>query len=600
MTDSYPKEYDQNMAWRKKILVKAAKDPMFRQKCRKLFFEDPLFAFNAFFFTYDPRKRPFHMQPFCTYECQNELIYGLIGSINSGKDILIEKSRDMGVSWITVLVFLWFWLNPSGGADFLVGSRKEEYVDKKGDMATLFQKIRYALYRLPKWLRPEGFNKDKHDRYMILTNPQTGASIRGESNNAYFASGGRFAGILFDEFAKWESTDESAWTSAGDASPSRIPVSTPAGAGGKYYELVTDESIKKIRLHWTLHPEKALGLYCEWPKEEHEDPKLRSWWYDEQCERRTDLEIAQELDIDYLGAGNPVFDGKAGKNLKWYRANAKEGIEWIYVDPDTGELKARANSPSNLDGYLVIYAHPNKELSYTVGVDVAEGKLGGDWSVIKVLCREDKGVVASMFSHVDERRLAIVVKAISDYYSHELRIPWTGIEANLGPGLSTFDKAVELDVRNLFMMPNYDTTRQTVSYSKGWRTTASSKKILIGGIKEVLNERMGYVNLRCVGELGTYVRDKNGKPGAKAGCFDDEVIAYGICLQLDAMCPTEGTYKPPVKIREDGLEDNLFDLEAHKIEDEPTALHEICLRQAIKKHSERLKPNDKEFYGDVI
>lgn len=601
MKDGYPKDYDANMAWRKKILAKAAKDALFREKCKRLFFDDPLFAFNAFFFTYDPRKRPLHMQPFCTYDYQNEAILGLVDAINTGEDFLLEKSRDMGASWLTVLVFLWFWLNPSGGADFLVGSRKEEYVDKKGDMATLFEKIRYTLYRLPIWLRPEGFNREKNDRYMILTNPKTGASIRGESNNQFFASGGRFAAILFDEFAKWESTDESAWTSAGDASPCRLPISTPAGASGKYYDLAHGD-VKKIRLHWTLHPEKALGICCEWPKEDHEETKLRSIWYDEQCERRTQLEIDQELDINYLGAGNPVFDGKAGKSLAWYRAKGREPREWFRIDPDTGELTQAGNIPRYPEGYLAVYWLPDKRLSYTIGVDVAEGKVTGDLSIVKVYCRETNDVVATYFAHIDERRLAFVVKEIGAFFGSGSRNPWIGIEVN-GPGLSTFDKCVELDVPNLFMMPNYDTTKNAVTYQKGWKTGPSSRKMLIGGIKEFLNDRQGHVDLRCVGELGTFCYNKNGRPEAKAGCHDDEVIAFGICIQVDLMAPQEGTYKEAIKIRSDGLPETVvgegFDLEALKVEDEPKSLQERCLRQAIQRHSERLKPNDKDFYAEV-
>ncbi len=118
----YPKEHRENLEWRYKILLKAKEDREYRIAVRELFFRDPLFAFNAFFYTFDPRKRPFHHQPFCTYEFQDETILALVKQINAGEDIVLEKSRDMGCSWMIILVFLWFWLNPSGGADFLLGS----------------------------------------------------------------------------------------------------------------------------------------------------------------------------------------------------------------------------------------------------------------------------------------------------------------------------------------------------------------------------------------------------------------------------------------------------------------------------------------------
>ena len=147
---TYPKDYHKNLAWRRNLLLKAQHDLVFREKVRELFFRDILFAFNAFFFTLDVRRRPEHHQPFCTYPFQDKTILEIVKAIHEGHDLPIEKSRDMGASWMVILVFLWYWLNPNGGVDFLLGSRIEDYVDKKGDMRTLFQKVRYAFYKLPK------------------------------------------------------------------------------------------------------------------------------------------------------------------------------------------------------------------------------------------------------------------------------------------------------------------------------------------------------------------------------------------------------------------------------------------------------------------
>src|SRR5574343_850680 len=310
----YPKEYRANLAWRAQILQRAGKDAQFRSEIRELFFRDPIFAFNAFFYTLDVRKRPDHNQPFATYPYQDEEILRLLTCIKEGRDHVIEKSRDMGASWIVILCILWCWLNPTGGGDFLLGSRIEDYVDKKGDMRTLLEKARYALYKLPSWLRPKGFSSKEHDNFMRLLNPETRASITGASNNANFSTGGRYAAILFDEFGKWESTDTAAWTAAGDATPCRIAVSTPFGATGQYYSLVTNPAVSKSCLHWTLHPEKASEAYCLFPRDDSkasERDLIRSPWYDKECDRRSPEEIAQELDIAYLGSGNPVFTGKA-------------------------------------------------------------------------------------------------------------------------------------------------------------------------------------------------------------------------------------------------------------------------------------------------
>ena len=75
--------------------------------------------------------------------------------------------------WIVVTIFLWFWLFKGPGNDFLIGSRKEEYVDKHGVMSALFPKMRYQLSRLPGWMLPIGFDRKKHDNY----NPYVGSML---------------------------------------------------------------------------------------------------------------------------------------------------------------------------------------------------------------------------------------------------------------------------------------------------------------------------------------------------------------------------------------------------------------------------------------
>lgn len=601
----FPKDYRTNMEWRTRLLHRCAKDPLFREKTRELFFRDPLFAFNAFFFTYDPRKRPYHQQPFCTYGYQDEAILSLVAAINNGEDLGIEKSRDMGATWLVIGTFVWFWLNPSGGADFLCGSRIEDYVDKKGDMRTLLEKARYIIYRLPHWLRPRGFKKNKHDNFMRLQNPETQASITGESNNANFSTGGRYAGILFDEFAKWEGTDKSAWTAAGDASPCRLAISTPFGAGGQYYELMTDGKTKKIVLHWTLHPEKRVGLYCMWPppnaldkialKDDWEpEVMLRSIWYDKQCERRTPTEIAQELDIDYLGAGNPVFEGRAAQALKYYRNLRVEAQSWLQVP--SGEPVPK---PRDTEGYLTVYRACNKGNTYIVAADVAEGKIDGDYSVVKVYNRETKDIDATFYSKIDEVSLADVIEKVAWLYSNEeaKEYPWVAVEAN-GPGLATFDRLLEKEVPNLFMMPKYETTQNAVTYRKGWITSGSSKKMIVAGIKEYLLNREGFIDPRCVGELGTFVRDKNGKAAAKAGCYDDEVMCFGICLQVDEIAPWVGKkerkapHVPSIESAQIAIatrEPSLWK--------EPS-IEEQCLAQSLARQVEHRRFRQ-EFYEDM-
>ena len=587
----FPKDYRENLEWRRGILRRAKRDVSYRAKVKELFHRDVLFAFNAFFLTLDVRRRPEHDQPFCTYPYQDFVILDLVKHINEGKDIPIEKSRDMGASWMIILIFLWFWLDSTGGADFLVGSRIEDYVDKKGDMRTLIEKARYALKRLPYWLKPKGFQVKHHDNFMKLQNPETGASITGESNNPNFSTGGRYLAILFDEFAKWKDTDESAWTASGDATPCRIPNSTPFGAAGKYYDLIHEAS-NKLRLHWSLHPRKAKGAYCRYPRtseeEEYETPEelerlIRSPWYDAECARRRPTEIAQELDIDYIGAGNPAFEGKAGKRVATLLRRPRTPETWYNIDLGAMELK-EVNEPRDKEDFLVVYRKPDPKTTYTFGVDVVEGVEGGDYAVIKVVNRITKDVDASYYSRIDEVQLARIITITAKFYT-TFEAPWVGIET-IGPGLATFDFCAELfDVDNLFMSPNYDSAKESVSWKKGFRTTSSSRNRLISGVTDWLIDGSGWADARCCREFTTFVRNKSGKPEAKSGANDDEVLAFGIAIQVDLLAP-EDKWEKKKETREDGLPTNIFELETLATKGEPTTLEERCLASLLAKRSD--------------
>ena len=69
---------------------------------------DIIFWINNFCWTKDPRKNA--IIPITLYEFQEEYILNLVSHIKNKRDILIEKSRDMGITWCTLYTFQWYWL----------------------------------------------------------------------------------------------------------------------------------------------------------------------------------------------------------------------------------------------------------------------------------------------------------------------------------------------------------------------------------------------------------------------------------------------------------------------------------------------------------
>ena len=320
---SYPTETSGNWTHRAELLSNADKDPQYAAALRVVCSESILFWINSFCYIYEVRQELQRLHesdkaalPFITYPFQDKYILKLVQQIESEKDMLTEKSRDMGVSWMVLVVFVWFWQFGGAGNDFLLGSRKEDFVDKREDMDALFPKIRFLLRNQPAFLLPKGFalksevDEKRHAPYMILKNPATGSTITGEANNKYFGSGGRRRAVLLDEYAKWEHTDESAWQSLGDVTPCRLPVSSANGKRNHFYRLRAGEigKIKVTRIHWKAHP--------------HKD----SAWYEAEKTRRAPSELAAEVDINYAASVT---------NRAYESYSEEKHVKPVKYDPDT-------------------------------------------------------------------------------------------------------------------------------------------------------------------------------------------------------------------------------------------------------------------------
>lgn len=256
--------------------------------------EDIFYWLENFAVTYDPRlwAKPSHL-PFIAYDFQKDTIKNIVDCVLEGKDLLIEKSRDMGVTWCVLYVFQWFW-QFHNGYNFLAGSNTAIKTDTLGDPSSLFEKLRYSIKMQPNWLLPAGFNKKKHLNSNKIVNPENANSITGEAPTSNFGRQGRYTAILFDEYAQWEH-DSAAWGASRDATPCRIVVSTPYGTANTFYRLRKKTKIKVLTLHWSLHPRKTENVT------KNAEGKWVSVWYLEQLDRaETRAEIGRELDIDYL------------------------------------------------------------------------------------------------------------------------------------------------------------------------------------------------------------------------------------------------------------------------------------------------------------
>lgn len=354
---------------------------------------DILFYLNAFCWLLEPREAV--KLPFITYPFQDDAI-AIIQDALGNHDLVIEKSRDMGASWMCLTCIEWLWHFKPDIYTFLLLSRKAELVDGKGkDPKSLFAKLDFLHDNQPKWLMPVTTRMK-----MQYSNEDTDSSMDGESTNEFAGIADRRYALLIDEFSKMDNQNI-IFRGTRDVTNCRIFNFTPEGATNMASRLVLNPKFRKLTLHWSTHPIKAVGLYRVpedgevefidmdyWTAARQADTslfrtespysdryKFRSPWYDEHCDRADSTkEIAQELDIDYLGSSFQYFNPS-----KLNKAMGRTTSPY-----SRGELEHDKGRPLQFDrgaqGLFHLWIHldtlgnpPLHNCRYVVGADISAG-----------------------------------------------------------------------------------------------------------------------------------------------------------------------------------------------------------------------------------
>jgi len=225
--------------------------------------------------TYDPRMiskgNPAKM-PFIMFYRQEQFVDFILRCLAEECDGLVEKSRDMGATWICCAISVWLWLYKDGSAVGW-GSRKQELVDRIGDPSSIFEKIRILIRNLPEVFLPRGFTFDGNAHFMRVTNPENGSSIIGEIGDQ-IGRGGRTLVYFKDESAHYDKA-ESIEAALMDNTRCQIDISSVSGTDTIFYrkrdsgiEWGQDDPVYKGKtnvfvMDWSDHPEKTQEWYLQ-------------------------------------------------------------------------------------------------------------------------------------------------------------------------------------------------------------------------------------------------------------------------------------------------------------------------------------------------
>jgi hypothetical protein len=504
-----PRDIRGNLEFRLAVRKRCATDLEFRAAMIKACREDFLFFCLVFVFLHEPRAVGSKKIPFLVWDHQVPVIQGILKNLGQ-KDIVVDKCRGEGMSWISVLLALWTWLFHEDSVVGMVSST-EDKSDRPGDVGSLMGKLDWEIECLPKWM--VGKKKDDWDRNLTehtLVNKRTRSQILAFAATKNTGRGNRFTWFFLDELGEWQrGPDKEVLTSLQQATNCRLIVSTPAGAHGAYYDFVHGEGdFVKLTLDWKDNPSKNRGLYVVRnhtaramdPKHNplppgyeiecmeyypilrkkgfHLEGTTRSLWYDKQCLRgdSTPLSIAQELDRDFGGSQVKIFPREFFERA---RATVRPPNFIGEIDADAENLEAKFvnGGEQNLCLWteLDVGGKPPRG-SYVVCADISQG-LGGVMGsnsaahVISLTTGEQVGELVTGNQPPD--MFADSCIGLCKLF-HDAFLAW---EIN-GPGSAYTKQVKERGYTNIYMRERFDQRGKKKEKGIGWHTSQKTRDVL--------------------------------------------------------------------------------------------------------------------------
>lgn len=240
----WPKDYIGELQRRMELERRIAQDPVMRAGAMALYAASPASFIADCVWVYEPRNanrgEPTRI-PVVLFERQRQFIEWMHERFLSKTSAPVEKSRDSGATWMAAAFSVWLWLFYEG-ASAGFGSRKEDLVDRAGDLQSIFEKIRSIIRHLPAHIKPDGLKEKVHFNHMRIVHPSIGSSIIGEAGDN-IGRGGRTSVYFIDESAFIERPQliEASLSANTDV---RIDISTPQA--GSIFSLWTSTSPLKF------------------------------------------------------------------------------------------------------------------------------------------------------------------------------------------------------------------------------------------------------------------------------------------------------------------------------------------------------------------
>ena len=203
------------------------------------------------------------------------------------------------------------------------------------------------------------------------------------------------------------------------------------------------------------------------------------------------------------------------------RAPSQSG-EFAGPEPETGAAPTGWEWTEKKNGCIRIWEMPEKGVPYVLGGDTA-GE-GSDCFTAWVVDNRTGIQVAELQLRMSEIHYARQVYCLGRFYNDAL----CAIEVNF----STYPemKLEEWHYPVLYQRERFDTFANVYVKSFGWQTSPKTRPMMLANLHTVMEEAPESVrSFWTLGEMLTFVYDKDRKPQAAVGQHDDLVMAAAIC-----------------------------------------------------------------------
>lgn len=503
-------------------------------KCK----QDPIYCIETYFSITDAKTG--QKIPLILYPYQKRAIK----AFDEYNYNMSMKSRQMGFTTISSAYTAWFMATKT---NMVVSALANKLKTSRRFLKSVKDVLDNARRKAPWLIADYVFNDNGKDSFTL----KTGSNIKAESNNEDACRGEVINLLVIDEVAAIDRSNPERmveiWSSVGitltRSQGTCIAISTPKGNFGWYYEQYTnaeDNGWNIIDAHWSEHPIYSQGMYQhikdethpeggyiknyneEWPepfdvatrkayktKETYGyvlDGKLRSPWYDMESKKLGVRRTKCELDCSFSGSGGEVIDSEVIRSLI---IRAKDYP--ILNESGKGIWKS-----------FRVYKEYNPDHGYILSADVSTGD-GSDFSAFVVIDLTTKEIVATYKDQVEPIAYAKVIKDVATMFGSCLVI----VEYQ-GPGLTVL---LELKDRLKYSHIYYSTLKKqevTKTQKRKMGFWQGDNTRTLGGdmLEESINNNLLLIPCEnFIGELHTWIWDKDGKRRHAPGKHDDLIMA---------------------------------------------------------------------------